>query len=327
MRIKVMRYSASAQQSHELGSIRECAPLMDGKSILWVDILNPTSADLKPLEKVFGFHPLALEDCLVPDQRPKVEAYEEYLFSIVKAVHIDEEEGVVEDQVGTFLGKDYVVTVHQRPLRQLEQVRYMILNKGKIVEMGPDFLLYRVVDTITDSYFPILQTSDDNLDDLEEKVLKDPDEKTLDEIHTEMRNLIWLRKVFRAQRTAFSQLERSDFPQITDDTKIYFRDVTDHMAQLIETLETLRDATQGILNTYMTSLSFKTNEVMKVLTIIATIFIPLTFITGIYGMNFATGLPGNMPELTTPYGYVMALGMMVGIALVMLAYFKKKKWL
>jgi magnesium transporter len=279
------------------------------------------------IEKVgahFGIHPLVLEDILHTGQRPKVEDLGDYIFIVLKMLyHDDQEDEMLGEQVSLLLGQNCVISFQEREGDIFNPIRERIRNsKGRIRRAGADYLAYALVDAIVDHYFVILEKMGEKIESLEEELVTNPTPETLQIIHKLKRNLIFLRKSVWPLREVINALERGESPLITEPTGIYLRDVYDHSIQVIDTIETFRDMVSGMLDIYLSSLSNRMNEVMKVLTIIATIFIPLTFIAGIYGMNFKF-----MPELEWHWGYPTALIVMLLIVGSMFIYFRRKKWL
>ena len=293
--------------------------------VTWLDIDGVHQADL--LEAVgthANLHPLVMEDIHNTYQRPKAEDYEDYLYIVLKMISWNEETKEVQaEQVSLILGKSYVISFKEDPGDIFDPVRLRLReSKGRIRKLGADYLAYSLLDQVVDHYFLVLENLGEQIEDLEEKLVTNPDSSTLQTIHHLKRELIFLRKSVWPLREAISSLERSESPLFQPETLVYMRDVYDHTIQVIDTIETFRDMVSGMLDIYLSSVSNRMNEVMKVLTIIATIFIPLTFIAGVYGMNFV-----NMPELQWPWGYFMVWGVMIVIVIAMIIYFKRKKWL
>ena len=272
--------------------------------------------------KQFNIHPLVLEDIVHTGQRPKVEDYHDYLFVIFKMIYLKNND-IVSEQVSIILSKNNVLSFQEMPGDIFDPIRDRIRSqKGRIRTMGNDYLAYALMDAIVDHYFVVLEFIGDQIEALEDELSKDPTPATLRKIHSLKRDLIYFRKSVWPLREVISAIERSESALVSKKIYPFLRDVYDHTIQVIETVETYRDVLSGLLDTYLSSVSNRMNEVMQVLTIIATIFIPLTFIAGIYGMNFE-----NMPELKWAFGYPMVWGIMGIVALGMLIYFKRKKWL
>ena len=296
----------------------------DKRGITWLNIDG--LQDIKLFEDVgqlFGLHPLVLEDIISTDQRPKTEDYGDYIYIVLKNFRGQENESLLSDQVSIILGKGFILSFQERESGLFESIKDKIRkNKGRIRKEGADYLAHAIIDNIVDNYFVVLENLEEKIDYLEDDLVKKTTPSTLEAIHILKRELILLRKSLWPLREAVSALERSDSPLINKSTGIYFKDIYDHIIAIIDTVETFRDMLSGMLDIYLSTISNRLNEVMKVLTIIATIFMPLTFLAGVYGMNFK-----YMPELEYRWGYFGVLGIMLVIALLMLRYFKKKKWI
>jgi len=325
VKITVIDYDSKNFQEKEVHKIEECFPFKDKPTVTWINIDGLQEVGV--VEKIgthFGVHSLILEDILHTGQRPKAEDLGDYLFIVLKMIYHDEnEDEIMGEQVSLILGQNYVISFQEREGDIFNPIRERIRNgKGRIRKAGADYLAYALIDAIVDHYFVILEKLGEKIESLEEELVTNPIPETLQMIHTLKRNLIFLRKSVWPLREVISGLERGESPLITEPTGIYLRDVYDHTIQVIDTIETFRDMVSGMLDIYLSSLSNRMNEVMKVLTIIATIFIPLTFIVGIYGMNFKF-----MPELEWHWGYPTALIIMLLLVGFMLLYFRRKKWL
>jgi magnesium transporter len=279
---------------------------------------------IEQLGKHFSLHPLLLEDILHTEQRPKMEDFGEYLFFVLKMLYLEEgRHEILAEQVSLILGSNFVISFQEREGDVFKYVRERIRNsKGRIRKVGADYLAYALIDAIVDNYFIILERLGETIEELEEELVTNPVSDTLQTIHHLKREMIFLRKSVWPLREVISALERGESPLIQESTGVYLRDLYDHTIQVIDSVETFRDMVSGILDIYLSSVSNKMNEVMKVLTIIATIFIPLTFIAGIYGMNFE-----YMPELSWRWGYPAVWFVICAIFITMLAYFKRRKWL
>jgi magnesium transporter len=279
---------------------------------------------IERIGKHYILHPLVLEDILNVYQRPKVEYFEDYIFVVLKMLTYDDKtDDINSEQVSMILGNNFVFTFQERKGDVFEPIRDRLRNnKGVIRKNSADYLLYSLIDIIVDNYFVILEKLGEKVEDLEDRVVLNPSPETIRKIHRLKRNLIELRRIIWPLREALSVLYKEESDLINKKTSIYFRDVYDHVIQIMDTIETLRDMVGGLLDVYLSSVSNRMNEIMKVLTIIATIFIPLTLISGIYGMNFK-----YMPELKWRFGYPLVLLLMLGIGIGMLIYFRKKKWL
>lgn len=325
VRITVLDYDEARFEEKEVERPEECFPFRDKPSVTWINIDG--LHDLEIIEKIgahFNLHPLNVEGIANTEQRPKSEDLVDYLFIVLKMLYLEEgNDDVVAEQVSLVLGSNFVISFQERQGDVFEQIRDRIRNaKGRIRKMGSDYLGYSLIDAIVDNYFVVLEKLSGKVELLEEELLPNPKPETLPAIQGLKRALISLRKSVWPLREVVSALERGESPLIKKTTRPYLRDVYDHTIQVIDTTEALRDMVAGILDIYLSGLSNKMNEVMKVLTIIATIFIPLTFIAGIYGMNFQ-----YMPELKWRYSYAVVWIVMGIVGLSMLVYFRKKRWL
>ncbi|MCF8009569.1 MAG: magnesium/cobalt transporter CorA, partial [Halanaerobiales bacterium] len=324
-KIKYIDYDKEEYIEKEASQIKECFELKDKDTVSWINIDGLSDVDtIKQIGDNFDIHPLALEDILHVHQRPKLEEYDNSLFIVLKMLNYNETSKEIDsEQLSIIVGKNYVITFQEKPGDVFDPIRERLKNKkGKIRTMNADYLAYCLVDLIVDNYFIILEKISDRIEFIEEELINEPSEKTLKSIYELKNEMIFLRKSVWPLREVVNRLEKNEIDFIDKSVKLYFRDLYDHTIQVIETVETLRDMLSGMLDIYLSSLSNKMNEVMKVLTIIATIFIPLTFIAGIYGMNFQ-----YMPELDIRNGYFIVLGIMLVVALYMVYFFKKKDWL
>jgi len=324
-RITFIDYDEQSFQEKQVTKIEECLKLKNTPTVSWINIDG--IHDIELIEKIgkgFELHPLILEDILSTGQRPKFEDYEKYIFIVLKMLNYsDESQSVEVEQVSLILGPNYVISFQERIGDVFEHVRDRIRNpKGRVRKMGADYLAYTLLDAIVDNYFVILERLGERIESMEEEVVGNPTEKTVQQIHSLKREMISLRKSIWPLRELIAGLEKSESSLIEETTDIYLRDVYDHTIQIIDTIESFRDMVSGMLDIYLSSISNRMNAIMKVLTIIATIFIPLTFVAGIYGMNFK-----YMPELEWRWGYMTVWLVMIAVAGVMLIYFRKKKWL
>jgi magnesium transporter len=298
--------------------------LETGEGLLWVDIEDVTDEDTELLSNVFRFHPLAVEDCISKNiHPPKIDDFDDYLFIIVHGInyHIDSE--VVETtELALFLGKNYVVTSHNVPMRSISSMLDRIRKDGRIMRRGADFLAHDIIDTLVDNIMPTIEEMDEKNDQLEAEALHEPKRETLMSIMQLKRSILALTRVILPQREIVNRLSRGEYALISERAQIYYRNIYDHLVRIEMLTLGLRDMAESVLSTYLSSVSNRMNEVMKMLTLIATIFIPLTFIAGIYGMNFA-----NMPELGWKYGYFIILIVMAVIGISLVVYFRRKSWL
>jgi len=324
-RITIIDYDETQFQERELETIEESFPFRDTPTITWINIEGLHQLEI--IEKVgrhFNIHPLILEDIANTEQRPKMEDFDDYIFLILKNLCFEEKERKIKvEQVGLILGSNFVISFQEGDGNVFDPVRRRIINgKGRIRKMGADYLTYALTDVIVDGYFLILERIGDRIEDLEEELIDEPGPETMHSIHNLKREMLLFHKSVWPLREVLSKLEKGESDLFRESTELYLRDVYEHTIHVIDTIDTFRDMLSGMLDLYISSISNKMNEVMKVLTIIATIFIPLTFIAGVYGMNFR-----YMPELEWRYGYPMILLVMLIIGLGMMIYTKKKGWL
>ena len=321
-----MDYDESSVREKEKAALQECIPFRDTDSVTWIDIEG--LQDIPLLERLgesYGLHPLILEDILNTDQRPKSDDMDSYIYVVLKMLDYDPNSPeIISEQVSIVFGRNYVISLQEGregdlfdPLR--ERIR---TGKGRIRKLGPDYLAYSLLDTIIDRYFLILEKFAEQIETLEEKLISDPGPETLRQIHHLKKEMISLRKSAWPLRELVYSLEKSDSDLIRPETKIFLRDIYDHAVHIIDSIETYREMLSSMLDIYLSSVSNRMNQVMKVLTIIATIFMPLTFLAGVYGMNFKF-----MPELGWRWGYPLVMLIMLGVGAVMLYFFKKKNWL
>jgi magnesium transporter len=325
VRITIMDYDEQRFEEKQVARIEECFPFKQTPTVTWVNIdgLHDVGT-IEKLGQAFDLHPLLLEDVLSTGQRPKFEDFEKYIFVVLKMLGYNDEEQAVEiEQVSLVLGPNFVFSFQERVGDVFEYVRDRIRSaKGRVRKMGADYLAYSLVDAMVDSYFGILERIGDKIEVLEDELVTDPNEKTLHQIYALKREMISLRRSVWPLRELINGVNRSESTLLSEATRVYLRDVYDHTVQIIDTIESFRDIVSGMLDTYLSSISNRMNAVMKVLTIIATLFIPLTFVAGIYGMNFE-----HMPELKWRYGYAAVWAVMLVVAAGMLVYFRRKKWL
>jgi magnesium transporter len=325
LKITIMDYDEARFEEKEIKTIDECFIFKDKPTVTWINIDGLHQVEiLEKLGECYGLHPLVLEDILNTDHRPKMEDYGEYLYIVLKDLDYDDKSSQIEaEQISLILGPNFVFSFQEREGDTFNSIRERIRNgKGRIRKMGADYLAYTLFDSIVDNYFIILERLGEKIEFLEEKLVTQPTPETLQIIHHLKREMIFLRKAVWPLREVINGLERGESSLIRESTRVYLRDVYDHTIQTIDTIETYRDMVSGMLDIYLSSVSNRLNSVMKVLTIIATIFMPLTFLAGVYGMNFKL-----MPELEWRWGYPVIWLVMVGIGVFMLLYFRKKKWL
>jgi magnesium transporter len=309
----------------------ECAAHLDTESVSWVDVSGlGHEQTLQQLSKVFNLHPLVLENVVNVPQRPKIEDYQDQLVVITQMVVLKpKEQGFWLEQVSFVLGEHYLLTVQEEPDRDcFEPIRDRLRkNKGIIRSSGADYLTYALWDAIIDGYFPVLEVYGERIEVLEDEVVQNPSDRTLTKIHQIKRELLTLRRAIWPQRDAINRLIRDGSPLVDPVVLPYLKDCYDHTVQIIDMIETDRELASGLMDVYLSAVSNKMNEVMKLLTVISTIFIPLTFVAGVYGMNFnPDASPWNMPELNWYWGYPFCWGVMTAIAIILVAYFWQRGW-
>lgn len=326
VKLSVINYDEVNFQEKTINSIEEVFSFRREPSITWLNVDGVHQPEIiEQVGKSFGLHPLVAEDIASTGQRPKMEDFDDYIFVVLRMLMFDEKENETKtEQVSILFGRDFVVSFQERadgdvfdPIR--ERLRS---NKGKIRKMGADYLAYSLIDAIVDNYFVILEKLGETIEDVEDKLVTNPTSETLHKIHDLKREMIFLRKSVWPLREVINKLGRSESELINASTCVYMRDVYDHTIQVMDSVETFRDMLSGMLDIYLSSLSNRMNEVMKVLTVISTIFIPLTFVVGLYGMNFR-----HMPELEQTWGYPAILILMFAVALLMVVYFRRRKWM
>jgi len=325
VKITIMDYDQTAFQEKEVPTIEECFPFKETPTVTWINIDGLHQIDIiEKIGKHFGIHPLIQEDILHTGQRPKMEDFDIYILAILKMLHYDDEASTVRtEQISIVLGPNFVISFQEVEGDVFNTLRERIrAGKGRIRRMGADYLAYALLDSVVDHYFILLEKCGERIELLEEELALNPKPETLQAIHDLKQEIIFLRKSVWPLREVISGLERAESSLIHDDISMYLRDLYDHTIQVIDSVETYQDILSGMIDLYLSSVSNKMNEVMKVLTIFASIFIPLTFMAGVYGMNFEF-----MPELKMRWAYPALWGAMIAVAASLLAFFKRKKWL
>jgi magnesium transporter len=325
VQVSVMTYNSSAVDEHTYQQADQYRQLSRSNGVTWINIEGVHDVEaIRHIGECHSFHSLVLEDIVNTVQRPKIEDYGDYLFIVLRMLRPSEQGGFSSEQLSLILGPDYLFTFQEGIKGDVfDGARGRIRNgKGKIRTMGPDYLAYALIDAVVDSYFSVLENFGERIVDVEEQLALTPNHSALQLINSMKKEIIFLRKSVWPLREAISVLERGDTVLLHDSTRFYFRDVYDHTVQVIDTVETYRDLLSGMLDLYLSSISNRTNEVMKFLTVIGTIFMPLTFLVGVYGMNFK-----HLPELEWYNGYFALWGVMITISLLMVLYFKKRRWL
>ncbi len=290
------------------------------KANVWIDIKDPDLKDINFLKKKFNFHTLALEDCMNFNQRAKLDDYINNCFIVMHSASLENHE-INFNELDIFMGKNFIVTIHPKNSEPVDKVKEKVEKKVMVMEKGSDFLLYSLLDELVDTYFPVTSKLDDKIDELEVEVFKEATPELISELSQIRSTCLMLKRSVAPQRDLINMLLRK--PEfIKPRTMLYFKDVYDHMYRVSEAVDSFRDSINVAVESYHSTASNRMNEIMKVLTVIATIFMPLTFIAGVYGMNFTF-----MPELDWAYGYPAVLLLMLAMGIVMMLYFKKKKWL
>ena len=332
VRITIVNYDREGCRTQTAARPEECAAAREKPGITWINVDGLHQVEL--IEKIgacFNLHPLTVEDICNTTQRPKLDLFDDHLFLVVRTQRYQPASRTLEpDQISLVLGPNFLLTFQEQGGEMFAGVRQRLAGgKGRIRSMGPDYLAYALLDAVVDNYFTVLEQLGEEIEAVEDEVIANPEQTTIHRIHLLKRELILLRKSVWPLREILGSLMRQEEQELIGEaTNIYLRDLYDHTIQVIDTLETYRDVVAGLLDIYLSSLSNRMNEIMKVLTIFAVIFIPLTFIAGVYGMNFnPESSPWNMPELNWYWGYPLALGLMVALVAAMLIYFKRKRWL
>ena len=323
VQVDILQFSREGVRERRGAGLEDCRPPQEGAAWININGVHDVAA-VEQVGRQFGLHPLTLEDIVNTGQRPKAEEFEHYIFLVMKMISFDAERAaVVIENVSLVLGDNFVLSFQEREGDLFDGVRERLRNgKGKLRGAGADFLAYSLMDAVLDGYFVAIEKLGDHIEELDDAILARAESRLMDDIHHIKRELLYLRKSVWPLREAIAVLEKSDTPLLGATTRTFLRDLYDHSIQAMDMIETYRDIIGGMHDTYLSSISNRMNEVMKVLTLIATIFIPLTFIAGVYGMNFA-----YMPELQWRYGYFVILGIMALIGVGLVIYFRKRHWL
>ena len=325
VKIEVLEFDELTTNETIFSSVNEMKAFLEHPGIKWFQVTGVHNSDiLNEIGNLFKIISLDLEDIANTTQRPRIEEREDYIFMVFKVIQLDAESREVNiEQVSIILGSNYVITFHETTPEIFESLQTRILSGlGRVRKMKSDYLIFAVSDIIIDQYFTLIESIGEMIEETEEELIASPDQSSQEAIYKLKRRLGYVKKSIWPAREVLNQLQHSDHELIEEGTKIYFRNIYDHTIQIIETLESLRDLTSGMMDLYLSTVSYKMNEIMKVLTIFSTIFIPLTFFAGVYGMNFK-----YLPELEWRSGYFIFWGIMITITIVMLFYFRRKKWL
>lgn len=330
--IELIEYNAETERAKKLKEIDEVFDCRDNELVSWVNIGG--LGDVAMYQRMadhFHFHPLAIEDVFNTNQRPKVDDYPGHLFIVTQMVYVDDKSGeICAEQVSMFLGKNILISIQEEPDQDVfEPVRHRILGGNEeIRRSGADYLAYALLDAVTDHFFPLLESVGDGLEELETELLENATKRSVEKLHHLKRTMLLLRRVAWPQRELLSALQRDQTGLITPATKMYLRDCYDHLVQIMDIIENYREMASSLMDIYLSAISIRTNDIMRVLTVISVIFMPLTFLAGVYGMNFDPNAgPWSMPELKKPWGYVICLAVMALIAIGQLFFFWRKGWL
>ena len=324
VKITLTEYDEANVETCEIKSVDEIDPFTDTPQVTWVSVCGLHETEfLMQIGEKFKVHPLVLEDILNTETRPKIEITDDYLFIVMKLITYNAEHKILEsEQVSFILGKSFVFSFMERSDEIFNPIKERIKNQlGKVRKKGSDYLLYVLMDVVVDQFFLALEKVDERIESLDDEVLNAPEKSQVEKIYNLKNLLLMLRRSAAPMREIVNQLIKDDSDLIDDSTEPYLRDLYDHTIHISESIELQREITTGLMETYLSMMSNKMNEVMKVLTVIATIFIPLTFIVGIYGMNFP-----NMPEMEWPWAYFTVWGVMIAVVIGMFVYFRRKKW-
>jgi magnesium transporter len=329
-KIDIIDYTESEHQEKRVANVDDCFPFKDSPSVTWINVDGiHEAAMVEQIGQHFDIHPLVLEDIVNTGHRPKMEEAAEYIFVVLKMLYYRGEDGdLTAEQVSVLLGKNWVITFQETGEDVFDAVRERIKRTvPRIRFMNTDYLAYTLLDAVVDHYFTVLERIGDEIENLEDEISENPGIESLDTIRKLKRQLIFIRKAVWPLREVIGGLERTESELVNESTEPYIRDLYEHTIQVIDTVETYREMVSGLLDLYHTGVSNRMNEVMKVLTIFATIFIPLGFLAGVYGMNFSTAAsPYNMPELGFRFGYLMFWGAVILIVGGLLWFFRRKKW-
>jgi len=325
VKIEVLEFDELTTKETIFSSVNEMKAYLEHPGIKWFQVTGVHNSDiLNEIGNLFKIISLDLEDIANTTQRPRIEEREDYIFMVFKVIQLEPETREVNiEQVSIILGSNYVITFHETTPKVFETLQTRITTGlGRVRKMKSDYLIFAITDIIIDQYFTLIESIGEMIEETEEELIASPDQSSQEAIYKLKRRLGYVKKSIWPAREVLNQLQHSDHELIEEGTKIYFRNIYDHTIQIIETLESLRDLTSGMMDLYLSTVSYKMNEIMKVLTIFSTIFIPLTFFAGVYGMNFK-----YLPELEWRSGYFIFWGIMITITIVMLFYFRRKKWL
>jgi magnesium transporter len=328
--VSLIEYDAHSIEERKIETMEELLPCLDNGKVSWINVDGLGDPEFfQRLGQQFRIHPLALEDLFNIGQRPKVDEYDRQLFIVLDMAYENQKEEVVFEQVCIVLAENFVITIQEDPGDVFDSVRQRLRDGGGNARfMKADYLAYALIDAVIDQYFPIVESLGESMDDLQETLLDQPTRERLRELHEFKQLIARIRRAIWPQREVLGRLMRDETGLVAARTKPFFRDCYDHTVIMVDLLETFREAARNIMDVYLSSINIRTNEIMRVLTVISSIFIPLTFIAGVYGMNFdPKRSPFNMPELEWSFGYPFAICLMLAVAVGMIVFFKRKKWI
>ena len=324
-KLRILNYTKDDFEIKEIEDLKIVSSLLEKNKNNWINVTGLANVNLiENIGNLFDLHPLVMEDILNTLQRPKLEEFEKYIFIVLKNLLWNEERGEFDqEQISLILGDTFVLSFQEEESDIFQPIIDRIkIPKGKVRTMGPDYLLYALVDLIVDNYFIVMEYISEKIETIEDELISEPEVETLRKIYRIKRTVIDLRKFIWPLRELVNKLQREQSKLISFSLQIYIRDVYDHIFRITETIDNYREIIFGMLDMYLSSVSNKMNDIMKVLTIISTVFIPLSFLTGFYGMNFP-----HMPEFAYPNSYPILISIMIGIFVIMILYFKRRKWI
>lgn len=327
--ITLIQYDSGTLLEKSPESFEELDQMFDPEKVNWINICG--LGDIELLQKLshrFRIHRLSLEDATNTTQRPKAEMFEDHYFIISELIYQESANSIAVEQLSLFFGSNFVLSLQEEGASGVfDPVRNRLRNgRGYARRLKSDYLVYALLDATVDQFFPVLESVGDAIEDIESVLLETPSKKTLRRLYDCKRLLLQLRRAAWPQREIFSTLTRDESGLVARETQVFLRDCYDHSTQIIDILESYRDLSAGLMDVYLSSLGFRTNEIMRVLTVVSVLFIPLTFLAGVYGMNFDLDFPWNMPELKWPLGYVYFWGVCIVIVVTMVAFFRRKNW-
>ncbi|TRZ45246.1 magnesium/cobalt transporter CorA [Robertkochia solimangrovi] len=324
--VQLIKYNSESYAEVDIPDLQNCSAAIEPGKVNWVNIQGLSKEDeIEKLGKQFGLNPLLLEDTVNTGSRPKIDEYDNCIFMVLKMIYLDDEYHTITEHIALVLMEDVLLLFQEVEMDVFDPVRARLSNKlGKIRDRGADYLFYVLMDAVIDQYFIVLENVYDKIEALENRVFSDSnsDKDTVNEIQLLKKEVMQIRKYIRPVKELVGHLLKTEHTLVKPDTKLFLRDAYDHITQIAENTEMYLEMAMNLMDVHMSNVSNKMNEVMKVLTIMASIFIPLTFIAGVYGMNFR-----NMPELNSPYGYYIVWGIMILVFVIMILYFKRKRWL